>query len=403
MRQTLHALPRLRAVAILSVVVALLPTLASPARADEISDKRAQAQQIASDLEAQDRQMSVLAEQYDQAQIQVQKLQERQATAEKNVADTDAQVSAIRARLKGQSVVAYMRGGSSPALQMLASTKSTDDLAVRGTYVRAVTASAGETLDALREARKRLDEEQAALRTSREQADNALKTVDAKRAQAQALEKQQRDLLAKTQGELAALVQAEQERRAAEEAARVQAELAARKAREDAAAAAAARARAATTTTTTAPASPLVTQKPATTTTTAPPSSGGSPAPAPSNAPPPSSGASAAVAEAQRQLGKPYQWGAAGPDSFDCSGLTMWAWRAGGKSLPHSTYAQWDATSRVAISDLQPGDLVFFGSDLHHMGIYVGNGQMIEAPHTGAYVRYASIFRSDLYGAGRVN
>lgn len=403
MRQTLRALPRLRAVAILSVVVALLPTLASPARADEISDKKAQAEQIANDLDAQNRQMSILAEQYDQAQIQVQQLRDRQAAAEQKVSETDAEVAAIRTRLRGQSVAAYMRGGASRALEMLASTKTTDDLAVRGTYVRTLTASAGETLDALRDARKRLDDEQAALRDSRAQADAALKTVDAKRQQATALEQKQRDLLSKTQGELAALVQAEAARKAAEEAARVQAELAAKKAREDAAAqeAAAARARAATTTTTTAPSSPLVTRKPTTTTTA--PAGGGTSSPPPSNAPPPSSGASAAIAEAQRQLGKPYEWGAAGPDSFDCSGLTMWSWRAGGKSLPHSTYAQWDSTSRVAIADLQPGDLVFFGSDLHHMGLYVGNGQMIEAPYTGAYVRYASIFRSDLYGAGRVN
>ena len=110
---------------------------------------------------------------------------------------------------------------------------------------------------------------------------------------------------------------------------------------------------------------------------------------------------SAAVAEAQRQIGKPYQWGAAGPDSFDCSGLTMWAWGHAGVSLPHYTKAQYDATTHISISDLQPGDLVFFGSDFHHMGLYVGGGQMIEAPHTGANVRYASIYRSDLIAASR--
>ncbi len=397
MPQTPHAFPRLRAAAILVVAVTLLAVLPASARADEISDKRAEAQRIADQLDAQNRQMSVLSEQYDQAQIQVQQLQDRQAAAEKKVAETDATLTTIRNRLKSQSVTAYVRGGTSSALQMLASARTTDDMAVRGTYVRTVTASTGETLDALHEARQRLDEEQAALRSAREQADNALKAVSARRAQAEALEQQQRALLDRTQGELAALVQAENERRAAAEAARVQAELAAKKARDDAAAAAA-RARTASTTTTAAPQSPLVTRR---TTTTASPSTAG-PDPT-STPPPPSAGAAAAIAEAQRQLGKPYEWGAAGPDSFDCSGLTMWAWRAGGKSLPHSTYAQWDATSRVAISDLQPGDLVFFGSDLHHMGLYVGNGQMIEAPHTGANVRYASIYRSDLYGAGRVN
>jgi cell wall-associated NlpC family hydrolase len=70
-------------------------------------------------------------------------------------------------------------------------------------------------------------------------------------------------------------------------------------------------------------------------------------------------------------------------------------------SLPHYTTAQYDATTHVSLSQLQPGDLVFFGSDFHHVGLYVGGGQMIEAPHTGADVRYASIYRSDLVAASR--
>ncbi|HSH61670.1 MAG TPA: NlpC/P60 family protein, partial [Acidimicrobiales bacterium] len=100
--------------------------------------------------------------------------------------------------------------------------------------------------------------------------------------------------------------------------------------------------------------------------------------------------------------GKPYRWGAAGPDSFDCSGLTLWAWRAGGKSLPHSSRAQFSATSRVPLSQIQPGDLVFYGSPIHHMGIYVGGGTMVEASQTGTPVRYASIYRRDMVGVGRV-
>jgi cell wall-associated NlpC family hydrolase len=109
------------------------------------------------------------------------------------------------------------------------------------------------------------------------------------------------------------------------------------------------------------------------------------------------------VAEARRQLGKPYHFGAAGPDSFDCSGLTMWAWRAAGVSLPHYSGAQYNATTHIPLNELQPGDLVFFYSDLSHVGIYVGGGQMIHAPQTGDVVRYASIFSegSRIY-AGRV-
>ncbi|MBW3606946.1 MAG: C40 family peptidase [Actinobacteria bacterium] len=83
-------------------------------------------------------------------------------------------------------------------------------------------------------------------------------------------------------------------------------------------------------------------------------------APAPTYDGPASGRARIAVEEAHRQLGKPYRYGGNGPDSFDCSGLTLWAWRAGGKSLPHSSRAQFAVTSRVPLSEIQPGDLVFY-------------------------------------------
>jgi cell wall-associated NlpC family hydrolase len=111
--------------------------------------------------------------------------------------------------------------------------------------------------------------------------------------------------------------------------------------------------------------------------------------------------ASAAVAEAYNKLGSPYEWGAEGPSRFDCSGLTMWAWARGGVSLPHSSQAQYDTLPHVAQSDIQPGDLTFYGSPIHHVGIYIGGGQMINAPHTGDVVRIADAFRSDYVGAAR--
>ena len=138
--------------------------------------------------------------------------------------------------------------------------------------------------------------------------------------------------------------------------------------------------------------------------TTPPPTSASTTAKPPvSNAPPPppaSSGASAALAYARAQLGKPYQWAGAGPAAFDCSGLTMRAWGAAGVGLPHSAAGQYAGTAHVPIADLQPGDLVFFGSDLHHVGIYVGGGQMIHAPHSGTVVSYSTIFWPDLQPMG---
>ncbi len=117
----------------------------------------------------------------------------------------------------------------------------------------------------------------------------------------------------------------------------------------------------------------------------------------------PASGrASVAVAEAYRQLGKPYEWAAAGPDRFDCSGLTMWVWAKAGVSLPHHSGSQYNQGRHVSQSELQPGDLVFFGSPIHHVGIYVGNGNMINAPETGDVVKVSPAFRSDWAGATRL-
>jgi len=114
-----------------------------------------------------------------------------------------------------------------------------------------------------------------------------------------------------------------------------------------------------------------------------------------------SGGARVAVQWAYKELGKPYQWGAAGPDSFDCSGLTQYVWAKAGVYLDHYTGSQWNEGRHVSQAELQPGDLVFFGSDLHHVGIYIGNGNMIEAPHTGADVRISPYDRPDYAGAVR--
>ncbi|MFE6287521.1 NlpC/P60 family protein [Streptomyces sp. NPDC057877] len=99
-----------------------------------------------------------------------------------------------------------------------------------------------------------------------------------------------------------------------------------------------------------------------------------------------------ALAFARAQIGKPYVWGATGPDSYDCSGLTMGAWKAAGVTLPRTTYDQVNAGTTVPLSSALPGDLVFFYDDVTHVGIYIGNGMMIHAPKPGTYVREESIY-----------
>ena len=99
-----------------------------------------------------------------------------------------------------------------------------------------------------------------------------------------------------------------------------------------------------------------------------------------------------ALAFARAQIGKPYVWGATGPGSYDCSGLTQAAWKAAGVDIPRVTYDQVNAGTTVSLSAAQPGDLVFFYDDISHVGMYIGNGMMIHAPKPGAYVREESIY-----------
>ncbi|GHD97959.1 C40 family peptidase [Streptomyces alanosinicus] len=108
---------------------------------------------------------------------------------------------------------------------------------------------------------------------------------------------------------------------------------------------------------------------------------------------PPASGrAGAAFSAAQSQIGKPYVYGATGTASYDCSGLTSWAYAQAGISIPRTSEQQANIGTRISsVNDLQVGDLVFFYGDLHHVGLYAGNGQVLHAPHTGAVVRYETM------------
>lgn len=125
----------------------------------------------------------------------------------------------------------------------------------------------------------------------------------------------------------------------------------------------------------------------------------GSPAPPPVANPAPNQAVAVrrAIAYAEQQLGKPYEWAAVGPGSFDCSGLTMNAWAQGGVALPHYSVAQFAQSTRVSMADARPGDLLFWTnngspSGIHHVALYLGGGQFIEAARTGTPLRYNSIY-----------
>jgi cell wall-associated NlpC family hydrolase len=109
-----------------------------------------------------------------------------------------------------------------------------------------------------------------------------------------------------------------------------------------------------------------------------------------------------ALRAALTQRGKPYVWGAAGPDSYDCSGLVEWAFAQEGISLPHYTGSLWNSGMHVSRDNLEPGDLVFFFADISHVGIYIGNGLMVDAPSTGQLVQVQAVFWDSYVGAVRI-
>jgi cell wall-associated NlpC family hydrolase len=343
----------------------------------------------------------MLDEQYNQARARAESLDAEVAAIGPKLAESDRQLAVARTRLAEAAVGAYVRGGSSPLIGALMHTRS-EDWAVRTTYVHAALDGQRGAVTGYAAARRRLLAVRDRLRATQRAARATATALDANRRAAEATVASQQSAVSKAQGELAPLV-------AQASAARAQRTEQQGKQRIDNLAAPP---------TTAAPkprpggggappakpaagpgSSPTTTARSASPPSTSAPKP---PAPAPTGPPPPvKSGASAAVNTAKAQLGKPYVYGAAGPDSFDCSGLTMYAWRAGGVGLPHSAEMQYNAIPHVAITQLQPGDLIFYGSPIHHVGIYVGGGQMIEAPYTGSVVRYASISRPDMVGAGR--
>lgn len=397
-RRRAGLLPVLLATLIAGTLLPLpLARAAEPAAEEEIADKRAEAERIERELAAQSRQISILAEELNESRLEADRLAAEVAATEAQVRETVERMEAARSRLKLRAVTAYMRGGAVPAVGLVAQ-GPVDELGIRRAYVGALVGQDRSAVDDLEAAREERSTRQAQLAVAQRSAKEALAGVEARRNAASQAAAARRATLDTVKGELTELVAAESRRRAEEEARRARALIearqaaareAARKADEEArrsqAARAAQEAAARRSPGTTAPApAPLIAPRPS-----AP--SGGAAA-----------GAETAVAEAKRQLGKPYEWGGSGPDSFDCSGLTSWAWRAGGKSLPHSSRAQYTATARVPLDEIQLGDLIFYGEPIHHVGIYAGDGRMVEASETGTPVRMASIYRSDMVGVGRV-
>jgi cell wall-associated NlpC family hydrolase len=360
----------------LTVVTVLSSTVfgfARPVAGDAISDAKAKAANIEAQLSQAQNEMSALSQQYDEAQYHLSQINSSIQTTEANIAAAQQQVAKDKSTLSKAAVSNYISDGTASTQNSIFSGNQTS-LGATTEYNQIAEGDINLAVDKLHTAENQLNAQKAQLTSEQGQAQTQVNAEQAAVAQNQQAINQQKNALSQEQGQIAQLVQQQQQAAAA---------AAAQAAKQRQAAAAAAV------------------------------SSGGggggggsSQLASASHAPPPPSaaGGAGAVQAAESQLGVPYQWGAESPGvGFDCSGLTAWSWGQVGVSLPHYSGGQMADSAPVPISDLQPGDLLFYGpGGSDHVAMYVSPGTMIEAPYTGANVRMTALRLGDGFvGAGR--
>jgi cell wall-associated NlpC family hydrolase len=352
---------------------AVLPAVRA-ASADSVSSEQAKAAQLANEIQAQDQQVAALNEQYDQAQIRVGQLDAQVTQTRGEIVQTKSDVASAQANLRVQALQDYMSGGSDDDLQQLFSSSGAQS-SETAEYQSVASGNVSNAIDRLNRAEATLTAQENRLQATQAQAQTALNEAATAQQNAQAELTAQQATLSQVKGRIATLVAQQQAAEAAAQAAAFQQRVAAQQAAAQAAAAAASAA-------------------------------SGSSGTSAANPPPPSAGGSAAVAiaAAKSQLGVPYVWGGDTPGvGFDCSGLTMWSWGQAGVSLPHSAAEQYDDIEHVPLSDMEPGDLIFYdeGGVIGHVTMYIGGGEMIQAPETGEDVQITTIWSNGLVGAGR--
>ncbi len=365
----------------LALAAALLACLSAPllltssAGASRVTTLREKAARILDQIDRNGEQISLLDEKINNAHLHLDQLHSQIRRTSLQIASAQHTVDLLHNVVATRAAALYRGAGGAISLgsQNAASVQQQGAMAV---YSEAAASQDQQRIDRYRNARDDRKRAKAQLAKAEKDQSSQLKSLEHDQHQILAVNATEKRLYSQTKGALADAVAAEIARRKAD------------------AAAAAARARAA------ANAAAARSQRSTGSSGGLDTSTGIGPV-GPVQAPSP--GAGTAVSVAQSKLGDPYVYGAGGPNTFDCSGLTSFAWAAAGVYLPHSASAQYYSLPHVNIADVKPGDLVFFGRGyIHHVGMVVGGGTMIEAPHTGAVVRYASYYsRSDLVGAAR--
>jgi peptidoglycan DL-endopeptidase CwlO len=364
--------------AILIFVVAALAA-AMPSGADRIQDKKAEAQHVLAEIDQLDRDLGRAIEAYNASTIKLQHIKNQLTENRHELGIAKRNLGNAETRLGNRLTEIYMSGTADSTVEVLLGAHSLDDVINRLDTANRVSAQDEQVLTQVRIYRHDVEVRGQALR----RAHRAQQQVVADRAAAKAhIENGLAD-----RKRLLSSIKDEIQRLQAEEAAR-QALLAAQARARMVAQQQAQQAQINQTVVGVTTQAPATSGDPAAVTTVAPPSHYGS-----------------AVGVAMAQLGKPYVWGAAGPDVFDCSGLVVYSYAAVGVSLPHSSYALWNAGVYVSRDQLQPGDLVFFDG-LGHVGIYIGGGQFIHAPHTGDVVKISNLgegwYAATYVGARRI-
>jgi cell wall-associated NlpC family hydrolase len=368
------------------VAAALLPAVASQA-AQPTTVAEAQAE-----LDALNNQAEIASEQYNGAQASLTQALQTASAATAAAGRAHSEVVTEQAKVGALAAESYESGGLSQGLAIILNTTDPSKAMTRVSMLQQLSKSQSSLLAAARSAAQVYQQSVAAASQATATAQKLSADLVQKQAQINAAIAQSQQVLAKlTAAQRAQLIAAQKAKEAADQA-KVKIALAAynkaEAAKTTAARAAASRTAAARAATAAAAAAA---NKTLIKTVALPQSPGGS------------SVAQRAVAAAMTRLGDRYVFGATGPTRFDCSGLVQWAYRQAGVSTTHYTGTLYSDYRHIPESQLKPGDLVFFYRDHHHVGIYIGNGLMINAPHTGDVVRIASVAAHGYYsGAVRV-